>query len=345
MPTEASSLLLWINPLTNAVMTPAVNVKIVSFVLPARNEQESIVPLYRRIVEVMNTTDYEVEWVFVDDGSDDGSFAAMQALHEEDKRVKVIQFRRNFGKAAAYSAGFRHASGDIIVTMDTDLQDDPGEIPLFIAKIEQGFDLVVGWKHRGKGSFDKTFPSKVFNKVVALVTGIPLHDFNCPFKAYRRAVLEEIDIHGELHRYIPVLAWSKGFTLAEIKIKNLPRMYGTSKYGIERYLRGMLDLMTVVFVTRFAKRPLHLLGLGGVLTCLSGFSVLLVLTIGHVLYVAGIVLDSSWNIHDRPALSLGILLMIVGTQFFSMGLLGELIVNSVTNPDRETGYSIRRIVE
>ena len=197
--------------------------RLVSFVLPVLNEQESLRSLHQKIAEVMAGQPGEFELIFVDDGSTDESFAILQALHAEDPRVRVVQFRRNFGKAAAYNAGFETARGEIIITLDTDLQDDPAEIPLFLDKIDDGFDMVVGWKHRGKGPLSKSLPSRFFNRVVRRLTGIPLHDFNCPFKAYRKGVLQEIQVYGELHRYIPVLAHAKGFTLAEVPITNLPR--------------------------------------------------------------------------------------------------------------------------
>ena len=230
-------------------MTP-----ILSFVLPVYNEQESLTTLHRRIAEVMSGRSESFEMVFVDDGSTDGSIDVLTGLHRQDPRVKVVQLRRNFGKSAAYSAGFERARGEFIITMDTDLQDDPAEIPAFLDKLDQGFDVVSGWKYEGKGALEKSLPSRFFNGVVRRATGIPLHDFNCPFKAYRRDVLREIHIYGELHRFIPVLAHSRGFTIVEIKIKNLPRQFGQSKYGLKRYVRGMLDLMTVMFITRFAQR-------------------------------------------------------------------------------------------
>ena len=318
----------------------------ISLVLPVLNEEESLQELHRNITRSMDRLPNNYEIIFVDDGSTDHSFDIMKTIRQADNRVRVIQFRRNFGKSEAYSAGFKHARGDIIITMDADLQEDPDEIPLFIDKIQEGNDMVVGWRYSRKAEMDKTMPSKIFNLVVRFVTRISLHDFNCPFKAYRKEVLREIDIHGELHRYIPVLASSKGFTLAEIKIGNLPRKYGKSKYGAERYIRGMLDLLTVTFITRFAKRPLHLLGLGGLIVCALGFGVLAVLTGGHILYGLGILSDRSWNMHDRPMLSLGILLMLVGTQFFSLGLLGELFVTaSNRSGSAEQGYSVKQILE
>ena len=319
--------------------------RLISFVLPVYDEEQSLEELHRRITEVMLTQPDDYELLFVDDGSTDGSFSVMEKLQQADPRVRVIQLRRNFGKAAAYSAGFHNARGDVVITMDTDLQDDPAEIPLFIDAINQGYDMVSGWKHMGKGALNKSVPSRIFNKVVNWITGIPLHDFNCPFKAYRKEVLREIHIYGELHRYIPVLASSRGFSLTEIKISNLPRKAGKSKYGLERYMRGMLDLLTISFITRFAKRPMHLLGLSGILVFLFGFGILGFFIFAHLLYTLGLLTDSSWNIHDRPALSLAILLLVVGAQFFSMGLLGELFVTKSGAGETDRGYSIKRILE
>lgn len=317
-----------------------VDVGSVSFVLPVFNEALNVRALYDNIKQVMAGRPEDHELIFVDDGSTDDSFAVLNELHRRDCRVHVIRFRRNFGKAAAYSAGFKQARGAIVITMDTDQQDDPAEIPLFIEKIREGFDMVAGWKHLGKGPIGKSLPSRFFNRVVRRVTGIPLHDFNCPFKAYRREVLEEISVYGELHRYIPVLARARGFSLTEIRIKNLPRKHGKSNYGYERYVRGMLDLITVVFITRFSKRPMHLLAVGGLVAGTLGSSILGFLIGAHLLYEMGL-LTSRWNLRDRPILSLSILLMIVGIQFFVSGLLAELVVvgNNTKAPD--IGYSVR----
>jgi glycosyltransferase involved in cell wall biosynthesis len=320
---------------------PPPTARLISFVLPVLDEEGTLEELHRKIGEVMGSLPGEHEMIFVDDGSRDRSFEVLRRLRERDPRVRVLRFRRNFGKAAAYSAGFEHARGEIVITMDTDLQDDPTEIPLFLDKIDEGYDMVIGWKHEGKGPLRKSVPSKLFNRVVTWITGIPLHDFNCPFKAYRREVLGEIHVYGELHRYIPVLAAARGFSLCEIKIRNLPRTAGRSKYGWERYVRGMLDLLTISFITRFARRPMHLLGLGGILGCLIGAGVLGFFVAAHFLQGLGVLADKSWVLHDRPAFSLGVLLMVVGVQFFSMGLLGELLVTGATGIS-DKGYSIKQ---
>jgi hypothetical protein len=204
--------------------------------------------------------------------------------------------------------------------------------------------VVSGWKHEGKGALEKSLPSRFFNSVVRRATGIKLHDFNCPFKAYRREVLQEIHIYGELHRFIPVLAHSRGFTIVEIKIKNLPRQFGRSKFGLKRYLRGMLDLMTVLFITRFANRPMHLLGLAGLVTSSLGSAVLLFFIAADVLHRLNILPGAQWNIHDRPALSLSILLMLIGVQFLTIGLLGELMERKNSSRISEQAYSVKKVL-
>ena len=318
--------------------------RLISFVLPVYNEEKSLPTLHGQIVAVMERTGANFELVFVDDGSRDGSFAVLKELAARDTRVRVVKFRRNFGKAAAYSAGFSSARGEVVITLDTDLQDDPEDVPSLLAKLDEGYDLVSGWKYEGKGSLEKSLPSKLFNKVVRTVTKIPLHDFNCPLKAYRREVLREIRVYGELHRYIPVLANAKGFKIAEVKVKNLPRQHGTTNYGFERYLRGLLDLMTVTFITRFGKRPMHALAFGGILTCGLGASIVGFFVAAHLLFQFGVLESESWNIHERPLLSLALGLVIVGVQFFSMGLLAELLVIGKGAAGGDDDYSISETV-
>ncbi len=304
----------------------------VSLVIPLYDEEESLRPLHARLSQALGTVGRRYEIVFVDDGSTDGSFAILEELHQADEHVRAIQFRRNFGKSAALSAGFREARGEIIITMDADLQDDPQEIPNFLAAVEQGHDLVSGWKYPRRDPLTKTLPSRLFNWTTGLLTGVNLHDLNCGFKAYRREVVEEISIYGELYRYIPVLAHWRGFKVTEIKVRHHPRPFGRSKYGLSRFTRGFFDLLTVIFLTQYLRRPLHLFGWLGVLFFAAGMIANLYLT---VLWFIGV-----RPIGNRPLLTLGVLLLIVGVQFISFGLLAEFIakVSSATSED----YSIRK---
>jgi len=292
----------------------------ISIVIPVLNEQGSMNALYHALTATLdsaNVQDYEI--IFVDDGSRDGTFSVLETLHTQDKRVKVIQFRRNFGKSAALSAGFAEAQGVFVFTLDGDLQDDPTEIPRFLAKMHEGFDLVSGWKYPRHDPLSKTLPSKFFNFVVRLTTGVKLHDFNCGFKAYRREVVQELRLYGELHRYTPILAYQKGFRVSEIKVTHHPRKFGRSKYGFRRFARGFFDLLTVLFLGAYTWRPLHLFGWAGVGTFTLGSLINLYLTI---LWFGG-----QGPIGNRPLLMLGVLLMIIGLQFFSMGLLAEMITH------------------
>lgn len=306
-----------------------------SIIIPIYNEAASIEELYKKILTVLNTLSLGYEIIFIDDGSTDNSFPLLEKLHNQDKDVKVIQFQRNFGKSAALDAGFQSAQGKIVITMDGDLQDDPGEIPKFIKKIKEGYDLVSGWKYQGKGKFFRAFPSKVFNKVTFLSTGIRLHDFNCPFKAYRNEIVKNIKLYGELHRYIPVLVHMAGYKITEIKVENLPRIYGKSKYGIKRFFRGFFDLLTTLFITRYTTKPLHFFGFIGLILFLLGLGINLLLLIWK--YMVGLIIAQG-----RPflALLLGIFLTIVGLQFFSIGLIGEMIINVF--PKEKNYYSIRK---
>ncbi|MDO4557835.1 MAG: glycosyltransferase family 2 protein [Planctomycetia bacterium] len=244
----------------------------ISLVIPARNEEESLGELYRQITEVSRTNDYEMEMIFVDDGSSDGTWREMERLAADDPRVRAIRFRRNFGKAAALNVGFSEAEGDFVITLDADLQDDPHEIPNLLAKLDETcpdgrkYDVVSGWKkHRNDPRFLKVIPSRIFNGMVGWLTGVKLHDHNCGMKAYRAMVVREIRMYGEMHRFIPVLAASRGFRVTEIPVRHHARKHGVSKYGFTRFARGFLDLLTVKFSTTWGERPLHLFGtIGGI---------------------------------------------------------------------------------
>ncbi len=303
-----------------------------SFIIPVLNEEQSLQPLYSEILENIENCKHEI--IFIDDGSNDGSFAVMQELSAKDKNVKIIKFRKNFGKAASLDAGFEAAKGDIIFTMDADLQDDPKEIINFIKKIEQGYDLVSGWKKKRKDPIHKTFPSKLFNAITAKFFRLKLHDYNCGFKAYRKEVIKELDIYGEMHRYIPALADSKGFKITEIPVNHRPRKFGKSKYGIERYIRGFLDLLTVKLVTSYTHSPLYLFGRIGTTFSVIGFLIGLYLTIMKFWF--------HQPLYNRPLLYLSILLIMLGLQFFSIGLIGELLVNQNRKQNKSKTISIEK---
>lgn len=289
-----------------------------SIIIPMFNEEESVRTLYQKIVEVINHRHlYEI--IFIDDGSTDRSVQKVKELIAEDHDVHLIVFRKNFGKSAALQAGFRNCTGDIVITMDADLQDDPKEIPRFIAKLDEGFDLVSGWKRKRHDPLEKRLPSKLFNKVTAHLSGVHIHDFNCGFKAYRREVVESIDVYGELHRYIPVLAHRKGFRIAEIEVEHHAREFGKSKYGIERYMRGLFDSMTVAFLGRFYDRPMYFFGKIGMVLCLLG---------GLICGYLAVIWFMGQGIGDRPLLMLGVLLLILGVQMFSTGFIGDMLVDA-----------------
>jgi glycosyltransferase involved in cell wall biosynthesis len=293
---------------------------LLSLVIPVYNEADSLAPLVAEIDAALTARGAPYEIVFVDDGSTDGSFSVMRGLAEARDDVRVVKLRRNFGKAAALSHGFAAARGEVIVTMDGDRQDDPAEIASLTAPLSQGFDLVSGWKQRRQDPLNKTLPSKFFNWTVRKASGIPLHDFNCGLKAYRREVTDTISVYGELHRYIPVVAAQAGFQATEVKVNHRRRTAGRSKYGWQRYLRGYLDLLTVLFLGRYQHRPQHLFGGLGTLLILIGVLVELYLTIDKLVF--------GHPIGQRPLLLLGALFIIVGVQLLSLGLIGELIANS-----------------
>jgi glycosyltransferase involved in cell wall biosynthesis len=291
---------------------------VISVVVPVHDEERSVEPLYEELRAALDPLGRRWEAVFVDDGSTDGSFAALTRLHDAASNVKVVRLRRNFGKAAALAAGFRHAEGDVVVTIDADLQDDPSEIPRLLAKLDEGFDLVSGWKAQRRDPLSRRIPSRIFNSVVGRVSGLRLHDLNCGLKAYRAEVVHNLRIYGELHRFLPVLAHDRGYRVAELVVNHRPREHGKSRYGVERYLRGFLDFLTVWFMGRYRHRPLHLFGGLGLAMGVIGSALLVYLT---VLKLTG------EAIGHRPLLTLGVLLVVVGLQFFSLGLLSELITS------------------
>jgi glycosyltransferase involved in cell wall biosynthesis len=291
---------------------------VITVVVPVHDEERSVATLYEELRAALGPLGRPWEVVFVDDGSTDGSFAALTRLHAEAVNVEVVRLRRNFGKAAALAAGFRHAGGEVVVTIDADLQDDPAEIPRLLAKLDEGFDLVSGWKTQRRDPLSRRIPSRIFNTVVGRVSGLRLHDLNCGLKAYRADVVRNLRIYGELHRFLPVLAHDRGYRVAELPVNHRPREHGKSRYGVERYFRGLLDFMTVWFMGRYRHRPLHLFGGLGLLLGTIGTALLVYLTVLKL---------SGEAIGHRPLLTLGVLLAVVGLQFFSLGLLSELITS------------------
>ncbi len=300
-------------------------VRSISVVVPVYNEEGNLRELHRRVTAVLDQVGLPFEIIVVDDGSKDAGWAVLQELAARDPRLKALRHRRNFGKARALTTGFAAAGNDLVITMDGDLQDDPDEIPRFIKRIEGGDDLVSGWKQNRQDPIGKTMPSKLFNRTVRAVTGVPLHDFNCGFKAYRLDVVRSIRLYGELHRFTPVLANAEGFRIGELPVTHHPRTWGTSKYGWSRLPKGFLDLLTVTFITTYRQRPMHMLGLPGLVTMAIGVLIALWLTAEKVL--------SGAAIGGRPLLLLAVLLIVIGAQFFGLGLLGELLAHGANTPE------------
>jgi glycosyltransferase involved in cell wall biosynthesis len=299
----------------------------VSIIVPAYEEAESLPELAERIRAACEGAELTFRVWIVDDGSRDDTWAAVRSLHEADPRFAGLRFQRNYGKSAALAVGFDRAEGTYVVTMDADLQDDPAEIPALIEKLEEGFDLVSGWKKDRKDPLRKTLPSRFFNWVTRWISGLPLHDFNCGLKAYRREVVKSVNVYGELHRYIPLLAkWAGYDRVAEKPVRHHPRKYGETKFGLERFIQGFLDLITVLFLTRFAVRPMHFFGGLGTLTFTTGVGINLWLTIDKLVF--------GHPIGDRPLLLLGLLLILFGAQLFTTGLLGEMVIQPrMEDPD------------
>lgn len=313
----------------------------VSVVIPVYDECQSLPELYERLRPVLDTLPADSEILFVDDGSQDGTREQISSFHERDSRVRGLCLRRNFGKAIALTAGFKHAKGGIIVTMDGDLQDDPNDIPKLIESIASGADLACGWKHEGKGPPGKSLPSRFFNFITSRVTGVRLHDMNCPLKAYRREVIEEIDVYGDLYRFIPVMAHQRGFIIEEVRVQNHSRQYGQSKYGFERFLRGFFDLFTMLLLTRYAQKPLHFFGVIAIFLCSVGA----VAIAGLMTYTALKYGDSETlrATPSRPLFFFGVLAIMVGSQVFSIGLIGELMTKFFHRSQRTP--AIKHVIE
>jgi glycosyltransferase involved in cell wall biosynthesis len=308
----------------------------VTLVIPVYEEAESVTELYRQIDAALEPLDIKVQIVFVDDGSRDGTLGSLQRIFDTDTRIEVLSLRRNFGKTAALLAGFQRASGAIVITMDGDLQDDPKEIPRFLAALEDEKDLVSGWKRSRHDPLTKTAPSKVFNFVVRKATGIPLHDFNCGFKAYRLEVLDELKLYGELHRFIPVMAFWKGFRIGELEVEHHPRRFGRSKFGAGRLFKGMLDFLKVMFLTRYLQRPLQLFGILGLGVWLLG-------ALGF-LYILALKVEGQHVFQNHgPLLFLSGIAIISGIQLFMLGLVGEMLRHYAFRPTEE--YSVKQALK
>ena len=306
----------------------------ISVVIPLYNEEQSVKELADQLKTTLMRLGGRYELIFVDDGSTDNSFRVLRDLHFRNNRIKVIRFRRNYGKSAALMVGFQRAQGEFIVTMDADLQDDPAEIPNLIRQIRLGFDVVSGWKKKRRDPITKTIPSKFFNFVTSFMTGIKIHDFNCGLKAYRKDVVRSVNVYGELHRYIPVLAHWQGYRIGEIVVQHRARKYGKTKFGMGRFFKGFLDLVTVLFTTRYISRPLHLFGVWGMVSTFAGMCI-----DGYLIaeWIAG-----TTSLGNRPLFLVGLILIIVGIQFVSIGLLGEMITRG---QHVEKEYSIRDFIK
>jgi glycosyltransferase involved in cell wall biosynthesis len=347
---ESAATMTLIQTDTKATLLPPSETQSVdlSLVIPVFNEEDSLRPLVAEIVAALADQPLIYEIIFVDDGSSDGSFRIMQELHETYPQAGAIRFRKNFGQTAAFAAGFNHARGEVVVTMDADRQNDPADIPLLLAKMAEGYDMVNGWRRDRKDGFLlRKLPSILANRLIARTSGVKLHDRGCSLRAYRVEVVRELRLYGEMHRFIPELASAAGFTMSEVPVHHRPRTAGKSKYGLSRTFRVLLDLITVWFLRRYSARPMHLFGGLGVISSIMG------LLIG--LYLAGIkvwagIQDGAegfrnMRIGDRPLLSISILLIILGVQFLIMGLLAELIVRTYHESQDKPIYYVRELVE
>jgi glycosyltransferase involved in cell wall biosynthesis len=314
-----------------------VSIPYLSLVVPIYNEEESIPTLHTRLTESLQTCGYSYEIIAVDDGSQDRSFAILKDLAHHDPHLRVIRFRRNFGQTAAFSAGFDYARGEVVVTIDADLQNDPSDIPLLLAKINEGYDVVSGWRARRKDPFlSRRLPSIIANRLISTMTGVHLHDYGCSLKAYRAEVVKGVELYGELHRFIPAIASWQGVSVTEIPVNHYARQFGSSKYGINRTVRVMLDLVTVRFLLSYATRPMQMFGLMGIGSMSMGGAI--------NVYLALLKLLRGERLSRRPLLQLGILLVILGAQFISIGLIGELVVRTYYETQQKPIYVVREVL-
>jgi len=310
---------------------------VLSVVIPLYNEEKNLEPLYQQLKAALDGAGREYEIIIVDDGSTDRSFEVLKRLHEDDERLKVIRFRRNFGQTAAFAAGFDHSQGEVVITMDADLQNDPADIPLLLRKIEEGYDVVSGWRLPRQDPFlTRRLPSMIANWLISQVTGVHLHDYGCSLKAYHREVVKNVQLYGELHRFIPALASWMGISVAEVPVRHYPRRFGRSKYGLSRTSRVLLDLLTVRFLLSYSTRPIHIFGGLGLISFAVGIG------LGGYLSFVKFVLGQ--NIGDRPLLLLAILLMVLGVQLISMGLLGEMMVRTYYEVLNKPTYVVREVL-
>jgi len=308
----------------------------VSVVIPVFNEEESVGPLHAALTEALRGTEYEL--VFVDDGSSDGSPAALEALVAADHHSRLVQLRRNYGQTAAIAAGIDHSSGDVIVLIDADLQNDPADIPMMLAKLEEGSDVVSGWRTNRKDAFlTRTLPSRMANGLISAVTGVPLHDYGCTLKAYRREVLEGFRLYGEMHRFIPAYAKSVGARIAEMPVRHHPRRFGRTKYGLERTLKVLLDLFTVKFLLSYANKPIYLFGGTGIALMAVSGATLLYLAVRRLVFQISVL--------SSPLFQMSTMIFILGFQSILMGLIAELLVRTYHESQAKPTYTVRRVVD
>lgn len=309
-----------------------------SIIIPAYNEEENIRELYKEIIHACEKLEKPYEILFIDDGSKDNTFQIMKELNRKDHKVKVIRLRKNFGQTAALSAGFDHAHGDTIITMDADLQNDPADIQLLLEKMDEGFDLVSGWRVKRKDKFlSKRLPSKIANRLISLITGVKLHDYGCTLKAFHKDVIKNMKLYGELHRFIPAIASNIGVNIAEVQVNHRPRTRGKSNYSVFRFLKVILDLLTVKFLLSYSTRPLQIFGFFGLIS--GGIGGILLI---YLAYIRLITLESTAN---RPLLFISILLVIVGIQFITLGLLAEIMVRAYHESVDKKIYFIRETID